>query len=125
MNKISKILVIVLISIVCILANSGVSYGENQNLPSLQTLISNLGTDVEEKINNSNSDSQVLINGNTGVRYQANFYEVIANNNILSEKDTYTYCISRGIGNLGEADSGYYNMQLCIIISKEGIDKPI
>ena len=123
MKKISKILVILLINIVCILANSGVSYGENQNLPSLQTLISNLGTDVEEKINNSNSDSQVLINGDTGVRYQANFYEVMANNSILSKDDTYTYCISRGIGNLGQAgcDKGYYNMQLCIIISKEGI----
>ena len=123
MKKISKILVILLINIVCILANSGVSYGENQNLPSLQTLISNLGTDVEEKINNSNSDSQVLINGDTGVRYQSNFYEVMANNSILSKDDTYTYCISRGIGNLGQAggDKGYYNMQLCIIISKEGI----
>ena len=124
MNKIIKILVILLISIVCILASSGESWGA-ETLPPLEELISALGTGIEGPngilANSGENGSKITLNGDTGVGYSAKYYYVVRDRSVASPSNSYTYCVSRGIGNGQLGDYGEYNMQACIIISKEGI----
>lgn len=124
MNKISKILVILLISVVCILASSGESWGAEVALRPLQELIEKLGVDV------SIVGDTVSLSGTTGVEDIGNstVYTVERADFTFSDKKTYTYCISRGVGNgyyVGDkwvlGKSGQYVMRLFIRIDKQGI----
>ena len=93
----------------------------NYSLPSLQTLINDLGSDIEQRMEAATNGAEFEISGHTGLGYNSKTYTLTESSSIMSGYNTYSYCVSKGKGNLGQGYSGEYNMQGCIIINKSGV----